>query len=194
MRARFMLFCVFFAAIPIVLAARLGAFTEDMREIPLNTVYATFEQEPMRPADLAVPNEHFDPILAMVHDGMPRLALCEGPDIVAAVEATAVNFAMPDDLTPTVMAGMEDTIWLAAYLGSDGSLPSAYRILGVNVTGRTIRVSYEADDSPSRSCDLRAYLIWAPLSEMLPGDYTMELFDASNNRVTLSRTWNIVAR
>jgi len=80
---------------------------------------------------------------------------------------------------------------LAAYLGSDGSTPPAYRVETIEVNGKTIRVAYERDESPARSADLLAYLVWVPVGRLEAGVYTLELFDVVAGNVTTSRPWHV---
>ena len=78
--------------------------------------------------------------------------------------------------------------------GSDGSIPPAYRVRTIELNGKTIRVAYERDESPVRSCDLRAYLVWAPVGQVEAGIYRLELFDVVAERVTLTTPWQVTVK
>ena len=156
--------------------------------IPLDTVYATFNQEGFKSLDLEVETNGLFQVLSAVRESPQQIILCVGSDVASAVIASELGFATPDEATPPVTGGTSDTLWLAAYLGSDGSVPSAFRLRAIEVNGKTIRVEYERDESPVRSADLRNYLIWVPLGRVEAGAYTLELFDTAAERVTRSRT------
>ena len=194
MRTQLTVFFVVLAVGGLILATQLGAFqTQETRDIPLDEAYASFNQEGIKSLNNTVDNEPLGQILGMVQEGPQRMALCVGNDIAAAVKTTVVGFSMPEDPVPAVTAATSDIVWLAAYLGSDGSMPPAYIVRSIEVTGKTIRVSYERDASPVRTADLRAYLIWAPIGRMDPGVYTLELFDLLAGDVTASRPWQVIA-
>jgi hypothetical protein len=126
-----------------------------------------------------------------IGDGPPQIVLCVGDDVAAAVKASVLSFSTPEEAATTITGGTIDTLWLAAYLGSDGSTPPAYRIETIEVNGRTIRVAYERDESPARSADLLAYLVWVPVGRLEAGVYTLELFDVVAGNVTASRPWHV---
>ncbi len=176
----------------LVLAAQLGAFqTEPTIVMPLDTAYATFNQEGLRRLDNSVDTDGVLQVLSNNQESPQRIVLCVGNDIAAAVQASEVSFARADEPVPAISAAANDTLWLAAYLGSDGSLPSAFRLQAIEVTGKNVRVAYERDESPLRSADLRAYLIWVPLGRVAPGEYTLELFDAVTEDVTRASRWQV---
>lgn len=173
----------------VALAAQLGAFDrEERRLIPLDAVYASFNQEGLKPLGPEVEADGLAEILGAVRESPQQIVLCVGTDVASALRGSELGFATPDEATPPVTARTSDTFWLAAYLGSDGSVPSAFRIRAIEVNGKTIRVEYERDESHVRSADLRNYLIWVPLGHVEAGAYTLELFDTAAERVTRSRT------
>ena len=189
MRTKLMAILGVLTVFGVALAAQLGAFDrEERRLIPLDTVYASFNQAGLQPLDPEVETDGFAQVLGAVRESPQQIVLCLGTDLAWAVRGSELGFATPDDATPPVMASTSDTLWLAAYLGSDGSVPSAFRLRAIEVNGKTIRVEYERDESPVRSADLRNYLIWAPLGRVEAGAYTLELFDAAAEQVTRSRT------
>lgn len=199
MRTQMTAVFVIIAAAGSVLAAQLGAFQgQEPRVIPLNTVYATFNQDGIKAFDGTVDNDDLRQMIDRIQAGPQRIVLCGGKDIAAAVKSAGMSFtmsdmssSMADDPIPAVTIGTGDTVWLAAFLGSDGSIPPAYKVRAIEVTGRTIRVSYERDDSSGRTCDLCAYMIWAPVGRMEAGLYTLELFDTAAGEVTVTRPWNV---
>ena len=193
MRTRLTVVFAVLAAGVFILAAQLGAFqTQETRAIPLDVAYATFNQEGIKSLDNVADNEHLGQIMSEVQGGPQRMVLCVGNDIGAAVKAATVSFALPEGPMPAVAAAASDTLWVAAYLGSDGSMPSAYQVRAIEVTGNAIRVAYERDESPIRTSDLRAYLVWAPVGRMEAGIYTLELIDAATGDLTASRPWQVI--
>jgi hypothetical protein len=179
----------------LIIAAQLGAFqTDDTRVIPLNTTYATFTQEALKPTDGIVNSDDLDQVLGALREMPQQIAFCAGKDISAAVKNSAAAFSRPEDQSEVLRDGTNEPLWVAAYLGTDGSMPPAYQIRSIELTGKTLRVAYERDESPGRSCDLRAYLIWAPVGPIEAGVYTLELFDVANQQVTLSRTYSVTTK
>ena len=192
MRTPFTAVVAVLTALVLILAAQFGAFEpEEARMIPLHTVYATFNQEGLKAADEAVDNEDLAMALNAIGDGREEVVLCVGDDVVAAVKASIASFAMPKEPVPAVGGGSIATIWVAAHLGSDGSVPPAYRVRSVEVNRTTIRVAFAHEDSPVRSCDLRGYMIWAPVGRVAAGAYTLELFDVTADRVIATRPWHL---
>ena len=192
MRNRMFVVFVVFAAFVLVFA-QLGAFqTDEPREVPLNAVYASFSQEGVKPLDSSVEGEELNRISSLLQEA-PLIVLCVGDDIAAAEKASTESFAMPLD-SACVSGAPTDILWAAAYLGSDGSVPPAYQVRAVEVRGKTIRICYERDQSPVRSCDLRSYLVWVPLGLVEPGAYTLELFDVGTREVTQSRPWQVTVK
>ena len=176
----------------VALAAQLGAFDrEERRLIPLDTVYASFNQEGLKPLDAEVETDGLAQVLGAVRESPQQIVLCVGIDLASAVRGAELGFATPDEATLPVTGSTSDTLWLAAYLGSDGSVPSAFRVRAIEVNGKTLRIDYERDKSPVRSADLRSYLIFVPLGRVEAGVYTIELFDAAAERVTRSRTLRV---
>jgi hypothetical protein len=159
--------------------------------IPLDTVYSTFNQEGLKSLP-EVETDGLFQVLGAVRESPQQIVLCIGTDAASAVKGSELSFAMPEEAIPPVTGTTsEKTLWLAAYLGCDGSLPPAFRVSSIEVNGKTIRVMYERDASPVRSADLRSYLIWVPLGRLEEGVYTLELFDAAAERVTRSRSWQV---
>ena len=199
MRTRFTLAFVIFAAVGLILAAQLGAFQgQATRAIPLDTAYATFNQEGMKSLDNVSNTEALWEIFNQVQEGLQRIVFCDGKDIAAAVKSAGMSFtmsamssSMEGQPVPAITIDPEDTVWLAAFLGSDGSVPPAFIVRSINVKGRTIRVSYDRDNSSGRSCDLRSYMVWAPVGRVEAGEFTLELFDVTAGEVTLIKPWQV---
>ena len=195
MRTRFIAVVIVLSVLGLVLAAQLGAFqTGEPRIVPLTTVYATFNQEGLKSADEATGNEASAEILSDIRETTPRIVLCVGPDVIAAVKSSTPTFSLPEESVLAMVGSPGNTMWVAAYLGTDGSLPSAYRIQAVEVRDKTIRIAYERVESPQRSCDLRAYLVWAPIGPVETGNYTLELFDMASDNVTATRLCRLTVK
>ena len=195
MRSQFTVALGVLAIGALILAAQLGAFqTPETRAIPLDTAYATFNQEGLKSLDDTAANEQLGDIVSSIQDRPARMVLCVGSDVASAVTNSGMTFALPNNPTPAVTSTASDTVWLAAYLGTDGSMPAAYKVRAIEMTGKTIRVTFERDESSGRSCDLRAYLVWAPVGRVEAGTYTLELFDASTGSITASRLWHVFVK
>jgi hypothetical protein len=192
MRTRF--FAGVAAVLALVWAAHLAAFQPNTYSVALDTAYATFQQPGLQALDKVVEHDDLGLLPSELSEVTQRMVLCVGADVSAAVRASAVGFALPDEEVPVVAGSSAESLWVAAYLGGDGSTPPAYQVRAIDVLGRTIRVSYERVEAATRSCDLLAYIVWAPVSYVEPAEYTLELFDAVANEVTYSRAWRITVR
>lgn len=182
-------------ALVVILATRLGAFqAQEPQVIGLDAAYASFNQEGITSVEKVVDCEQLGQISDAAQAGPPRIVLCVGSDVAAATHASTAGFAVPEGPMPVVTADTGDTLWIAVYLGRDGSMPPAYQVRAIAVTGKTLRVSYGHDAAPVRSCDLRDYLVWAPVGPVESGVYTLELFDVAAGDVTASRPWQVTVR
>ena len=179
----------------VVLGAHLGAFeNEPTRVIPLNSVYATFAQDDPRSAEGIIGQETLEQVANANRAAPRRIVLCVGADATAAVRDSAKAFALREKGIPSVHIDSSHMLWLAAYLGTEGTVPPAYRVESIEIRDRTIRVTYESDAGGARTCDLHDYLLWAPLNRVESGMYTVELFDSAINEVTASREWQVIAK
>jgi hypothetical protein len=195
MRTRLIAAFVVLSVLGLGLAAHLGAFeTEEARIIPLSTVYATFNQEGLKSADEAAGSEDLAQVLSAIREAPPQIILCVGTDIIAAVKSSTPSFSTPEESALSMVGVKSDTMWVAAYLGSDGSIPLAFRIQAVEVRDKTIRIAYERDESPGRSCDVRAYVVWAPVGPVEAGSYTLELFNMAPDSVTVTRPCQVTVK
>jgi hypothetical protein len=195
MRTRLIAVVVVFSVLGLIWAAQLGAFqTGEPSIIPLSTVYATFNQQGLKSADDATGGEDLAQVLSAIREAPPQIVLCVGTDLIAAVKSATPSFSVPGESVLTVAGSTSEKLWVAAYLGTDGSIPPAYRIHAVEVRDKTIRIVYERDESPGRSCDLRAYLVWAPIGPIEAGSYTLELFDIVVDSVTATRLCHVTVK
>jgi hypothetical protein len=170
MRTKLMAVFAVLAVFAVGLAAQLGAFArEEPRLIPLDTVYASFNQDGFKSLDPEVETDGLFRVLGAVRESPQRIVLCIGTDVSSAVKGSEVGFGAPDEAIPPVTDATSESLWLGAYLGSDGSVPPAFRVSAIEVNGKTIRVAYERDASPVRSADLRSYLIWVPIGRLEAG-------------------------
>ena len=194
-RTRLIAVLAVLSGLALLLVTELGALqAQQTRVIPLNTVYATFNQEGLKSADEAADNEGLVQAVSAIREMPEQIVLCVGSDVSAAMKSSAVGFSVTKDQAPIVAGSTSETLWVAAYLGTDGSIPAAYRIRAIELKGKILRVAYERDESPTRSCDLLAYMIWAPVGQVEAGAYTLELFDATAGTVTVTRTWQVAVR
>jgi hypothetical protein len=195
MRTRLIAVFVVFSVLGLILAAQLGAFqTGEPRIIPLSTAYATFNQQGIKSADDATGGEDLAQVLSAIREAPPQIVLCVGTDMIAAVKSATPSFSVSGESVLVVAGSTSEKIWVAAYLGTDGSIPPAYRIHAVELRDKTIRIVYERDQSPARSCDLHAYLVWVPIGPIEAGSYTVELFDKAVDGVTATRRCDVTVK
>jgi hypothetical protein len=77
--------------------------------------------------------------------------------------------------------------WLVSYLGTGPSIPTWWTVESISVSGKTIRVTYRESPPTGATRDAELYYCWAPLGQLAPGIYDLELFDAGRNIVSLMR-------
>ena len=191
MRIRLILGSVALFVFTAIVSVRLGAFQpESKRVVPMNSVCATFAQDEVKSVD-AIEDAAFAETMGALREGSAQIVLCNGNDIAGAVKSSGESFRMPEEPVPSIVAGPSNPVWVAAYFGTDGSVPPAYKVRPVEITAKTIRVAYERVESPGRSCDLHAYVIWAPIGPISAGSYTLELFDVAADSIIATRPWQV---
>lgn len=88
-----------------------------------------------------------------------------------------------------------EKVWLVVYLGINGSEPPRWLVDAVEVSGKVVRFTYKKWPPPKLkkgehhvvSTGPCQFFFWAPIGSLEPGDYSVQLFDADKNLVTLSR-------
>src|SRR5262249_19702029 len=137
MRIRLILGSVALFVFTAIVSVRLGAFQpESKRVVPMNSVYATFMQEEVKSVD-AIEDAGFVDTMSVLREGAAQIVLCTGNDIAGAVKSSGESFRMPEEPAPSIVAGPSNQVWVAAYFGTDGSVPPAYDVRAVEITGKT---------------------------------------------------------
>jgi hypothetical protein len=86
--------------------------------------------------------------------------------------------------TPNPVRGSH---WLVAYLGTAPSTPIWWTVESITVSDKTIRLTYRESPPTGATRDAQLYYYWAPLGQLAPGIYDLELFDAGRNMISLTR-------
>jgi len=170
----------------LVVGMGLGFAADDARKIPLDSVYTTTRQKDTKDA-LAQLKDFPPPIFGEPIAGGRVIFLVNGKDFPAAVKASRQFLQRGADAkapAPNAETKAGEPNWVGAHLGSTGSRPPAYRVRSVEVDGRKVRVTYETVKGGGSTLDLKAYLVWAPLGKLTPGEYTLELYDGAAEKVT----------
>jgi hypothetical protein len=184
-----------FAGVAILLfGICLGAFAGENKQIPLGSIYTTTGQKDTKDAAAElknVPQPHYSGLVT----GAPVIFLVNGKDFGAAYQGSRRSFQVEGDpkaAAPKAVSKAGELNWVGAFLGSDGSSPPAYRVLSVAIQGRKVRVTYETIKRVISTGDEHPYLLWAPLGKLSPGEYTLELYEATTQKVTASRKSKVV--
>lgn len=118
-----------------------------------------------------------------------NVLLAQAADITSAVRAThdvllngrSADNAVRGDAKSTSQRGH----WLVAYLREGGS--GTYRVVtSCSRRGGHIRLAYKDEQSGTGLIIVEQYF-WAPLGDLEPGAYVLELFDAGCDQLELSR-------
>jgi hypothetical protein len=170
-------------------------------EIPLSTIVTTSPQkgllhsrdiftsksDPVAASSLG----YFRQIQQAIHNGASNVFLVEATSIQNAIRASARivtgsrgarTVASVDEPNPP--RGQK---WLVVYLGAGPSEPTWWTVERINVAGKLIRVSYRRSSPMGATRDVNPYYYWIPVGDLETGSYQLELYDASENVVTLMR-------
>jgi hypothetical protein len=175
------------AGVVVVLLGFGFCAADEDAKIPLGSVYTTTGQQDTKDAGIELRNA---PQPFGEFSGLPVVFLVNGKDFLAAVKASrpflelGVNGKAP---APKAESKSSGTIWVGACLGSDGSVPPAYRLHAVEIKGKKIRVTYAFIEREISTGDEHPYLLWAPLGKLPAGEYTLELYDTTTKKVTVTR-------
>lgn len=156
---------------------------DEVKQIPLGAIYTTTHQKETRDLwthlkDLPPGGVYGEPLRS------ERVVfLVNGKELNEAVRASR-SFLVPADKAEAPAQTNGEDIWVGAHIGSRGSQPPAYRVLAVEVEGRTVRVIYETVKTTWSTMDYYSYLVWAPLGSLPAGDYRLELYDVAIKKVT----------
>jgi hypothetical protein len=173
------------------------------RQIPLGETLTTSAQEGLQNVgdafsdpdnpEVKSANGYLQKILRSSENGASNVFLVDATSAVDAVRSSAgvlLRSRAADSPAPVNMGRPKrGAHWLVAYLGTAQCFPVRWNVEGVAVEGNRIRLAYHTPDSTVHAVttDVHAYLYWVPLSELAPGVYQLELFDAGEEAVTLMR-------
>jgi len=173
--------------------AQVSKTKVQMEEIPLREIYTTSDQEgtkkvPGQGGDVAA--KHLQAILETQGlMGASNAFLARGKDIGTAVRATRAVFVFghsADVPADRVDGPKEKQHWVVAYFGV-GGVGSRWVIRSVSRNGDRFRITFGKGRIAEVSVS-QQYFAWIPVGELSPGTYSIELFDAENKQLSLSRT------
>lgn len=173
---------------------------EKTRTVPLDQIGATTGQKGIKKMTAAMDGagkyvEPYGKALAEIQQlgrNKPSVALVTGKDLTAAVEAWRGLVSERKEGPNSVEAKGTDTLWIGAYLGTNGSSPPAFEVEAVEIKGKTIRIAYKKGAAFTN--DVHHYLVWAPLGKCEAGTYTLELFETKSKEVTLKRECKVTLK
>jgi hypothetical protein len=167
---------------------------EEARTIPLEAIYATNGQKGLKPVLRLFKEPYGHDLNELFRSsamGASNLFLVRGEDLAAAVKGTRLVFTggLPAERVvegPNVPKAAP--LWAVAYLGTAGSNPPMWLVQSVVLKGPTVRVTFRKEKPLSGSTgDVHQYFVWIPLGQGTARTYTLELFDAEQQEVVLSR-------
>ncbi|MBX9582784.1 MAG: hypothetical protein K2X87_20960 [Gemmataceae bacterium] len=184
-------------------AAVLGAPAPAGKPTPIDLagVYVTGHQEGFKRVDvgeLDLPKELVEALYnRSAQTGMSNAFLVRGDSVQEAVRATRATF---DTLAgagrpyTSTHRPSDEALWLVAYLGLSGSDPPAFRVRAAEVDKdrRAVRLTYSY--ARAFSDDVHPYYAWVPLGRLPGGAYTLELYDADDRAVTLTRRVQVAGK
>lgn len=172
--------------------------------IPLKAVLTTSSQEgmlrvrdafPLKGID-AVANKavhhHLKGILQASDGGASNVFLVDAAtpgDAVKASSSVLVG-ARSAEIAEPINRGqlpIRGSHWLVAYPGSGSSSPPLWKVDEISVSETTVTVKYRRPQAGIRTMDIAPYYYWAPLGKLTPGAYSVELYDANAQAMTLMR-------
>src|SRR5262245_44746788 len=152
-------------------------------KIPLASIYATWRQEGLR----RIPNDEahtrdLNALLGGDGKGPTNVLLVRGKDIGEALKTTrwayTVDWGGDVPVPPEGRRPEPASLWLAAYLGTNSSVPPAWQLVSAERRGNVVRLTVRRPARDKTTRDLRRYFVWVPLGELAAGTYTVELHDA----------------
>jgi hypothetical protein len=171
----------------------LTSVIDEVRKIPLGSIYSTNGQEGLKAVRLGLEEPYGHDLQEIVREfrsGASNIVLVRGKDIAAALKATRWAFTAnrPADVPVDPEDGSKRApLWLVAFFGAAGSDPPAWLVQSIEVRGRLVRVVFVKPKRLISTRDSHLYFIWVPLGKPEVGTYTLELFDAEKREVTLLR-------
>ncbi len=160
--------------------------------IPLDSMYVTSEQEDLKHVFFG--DARFSRLtLGTLFEnsklvGTSNIFLVRGAEIKDAVQATTVaynrGFGARDPVWDDPLQNNEQ-LWVVAFFGVSGSGPLEWIVKGVERADNRVRVSFSQLGSHTQ--DRFPYFLWAPLGRLEAGEYTLDLYDATEKIVVLSR-------
>jgi len=179
----------------ILFAAVAGFAADDAKEVPLRTVYTTTGQKNTQNAR---PDVELQDIQEFGHriPQKPAICLVNGKNCrtAAKVSHPLLNPAGEKKEAPAnPMVKAAEDAWVGAFLGNAGSSPPAFRVLSVETKGKQVRVKYEFTPPEVATGDVHQYFVWAPLGKLTAGEYTLELYNAVEKKVTATGKCKVVA-
>ncbi len=173
------------------------------REIPFNAIFSTFSQPGHRPMDRGFfpeldgkrlfgqsYGEDLQRICSDFRGNEPDIFLVRGNDLPAAVKAASLHFlgeAPPDEVIGPQDGKIHKNFWLVCYVGADGSQPPAWQMQSIRQRGNSITVRLARPPRFISTRDHHLYLAWAPLGELTPGRYYLDLINTTEGETVRKR-------
>jgi hypothetical protein len=165
---------------------------EPTRKIPLESIFSTAAQKPLKPARRSSDSaaKDLNQIFREFRSGLTNVFLAQADDFNAAVGSTRAAFtgARSGDrpIGPLHESKASDH-WFVAYLGTAHSTPPAWQLDYFEQKERRLTLAFWKPNPTGATRDSHQYFVWVPLGKLPPGEYSLELFDVNRRQTVLMR-------
>ena len=178
-----------------------GKKQDPVKDLPLETIYYTFQQNGVKVLRQRDVVEKYHIILkelfkSAAEMGASNVFLARCDDISEAVKVTWRAFCRSEPVEvvfPRPKYTKSDRFWLVVYLGTTES-HGKWLLKSAQIKGNTVRLTYRIGREGVLLMDMHPYLAWVPLGTLEAGSYVLELFDEGEKQVTLLRRVTIPKR
>ena len=164
---------------------------EEVREVPLGAIYSTSHQKGLRNIRDVLDDSARQPLEKLEEAdglGLDNIALVRGGTVGEALFGSRFAFRGGAGAGAAQLPGRpREDIWLVVYLGTASSEPPIYEVKAVAVFHDRIRFEYNLIEPGMATDDEHPYFFWAPLGALPAGPYQLEVHNATEGVVTLSR-------
>lgn len=191
--------------------AKVEQVAQKPHEIPLGSLYTTSSQKGMKKlvwGKAISPDgrkwQHvndysgdMEQLYLKMRPGIPEVWLVPGDNISEAVKSSRwvlVGGPAPKAATKPKMGqpvAAKKKFWALFYLGMSHSGPPAWLVDSVTVENQTVTLRYSTPEWKTNTCDLCHYFVWAPVGELTPGVYSVQLFDVTQGHLSVLRGFKV---
>jgi hypothetical protein len=164
---------------------------EKLEPVPLAEVYASREQKGLKQLDLSVRSPFNEDVIkpfVTLHPRASNIFLTSAENIEEATQKALTFDGGNNGGARLILPKKDSTTWLVVFLGFNCSSPLQWKLESVKCGKSKIRATYWTETlQRQRTRDSEPYLYVAPLKDVKPSVYELELFDSVKEKMTIKR-------